>query len=187
MDTQDIEKINQLALTLKQNGLAASMSEAVEKATAIIVGTTKEPASKIEKELEEIEHELETITGGHIDAEAQQDAGATDTVPSEPLEEEEHGIPERLEDEGQGISEPSEDEEYSIPGSTEEEDSDISAGDYEHESSEEAADPPKEVQQGLEEYDLAKDPRPLKELMKERPDEVDEKEIMKEKPEDTAE
>tara|TARA_Y100000310_G_C20702985_1_gene831824 strand:- start:11628 stop:12497 length:870 start_codon:yes stop_codon:yes gene_type:complete len=69
MDVKDVEKINQLAMTLKNNGLAASMAEAVEKAKEIILGVGPEAQedSLIEDEIKEVEDEIEQIETEPLD------------------------------------------------------------------------------------------------------------------------
>ncbi len=67
-----MEKINQLAVTLKKNGLASTMSEAVEKAKEIILGVNKEKDNEdFEKEIEQVEEDIESISKEHIDEASQ--------------------------------------------------------------------------------------------------------------------
>ncbi|MDP7457291.1 MAG: hypothetical protein QGH47_01060 [Candidatus Woesearchaeota archaeon] len=167
MDIRDVEKINQLAVTLKKNGLAASMSEAVEKAKEIILGASKETESEeqVAMELAKVEEEIETISDEQ-----------NDTISSERPDDEETA---ELREEPQDVSEvqqeldeaeepvvvtqPSPVDEVSESSDT----PDVSPPEVSTTDSEPVAESESAVLEDQTKVDIATDPRPLNELMRE--------------------
>jgi hypothetical protein len=58
-DAESIAKINKLAATLRNTGLASNMADAVEKAKEIVLGKQHESPQQMEHEIQEVEDELE--------------------------------------------------------------------------------------------------------------------------------
>ncbi|MFH0977897.1 MAG: hypothetical protein V1837_01210 [Candidatus Woesearchaeota archaeon] len=156
LDVDSINKINKLAATLRNTGLASNMQEAVEKAKEIVLGKDRPlDADEVMKEVDQVESELREdlksdgiyFSDGSEDEEEPVELEVYDEPSENPVEEEsaKEGLSEKKPEE------PEQEEEQPAEESREEE-------------------KPAHLDQGHPSYDVTKEKKTVEELFSDEPD-----------------